>query len=323
MVVSRVMQGAPSVKKSEREKVQRAIGEIKLDTIIVSSHKKQIGKVFGLIIPRFEDIFHSFYATEIIKGVFLSASRLKVDVMVHITERHSHEDWLTSAALNPQYIDGVIFADINGDRQQLKRVIARKVPCIVLNNSFESEAVNSVAVDNENAAIHVCEYLFKLGHTKIATIAGDLNTEAGRTRLEGFKRCMKERDLRLSPRYITMGYFLRSPARKAMEELLKLPDRPTAVFAASDVMAMEAIDVIKAKGLSVPEDISVVGFDDNPLCIYSPVPLTTVWQPIAEMGRIGLESLHQIIQGEKRSPVKMLLKTKLIERRSCANVRQA
>jgi LacI family transcriptional regulator len=317
MVVSRVMQGSPNVKPQDRKRVQDAIKGMKLNAFVSSGVRKKTGKVFGLIVPRFEDIFHSFYATEIIKGVVLAASRLKVDVMIHISESKNHEDWLTSNALSPDYIDGILFADINSDKSQLRKVLARKTPCMVLNNSFEKEAVNSIAIDNEHAAIVVTDYLLKLGHRNIATIAGELSTESGKMRLEGFKSAMRAHNLRLSSSYITVGHYLRSPARKAAEILIDLTQRPTAIFCASDVMAMEAIDVIRHKGLSVPEDISIVGFDDNPLCAYSPVPLTTVWQPIVEMGRLGMELLYQIVTGVKKVPVKTLLKTKLIERGSC------
>ena len=240
--------------------------------------------------------------------------------MIHISERQKHEDWLTSSALSPEYIDGILFADINSDRQQLKKILARKAPCMVLNNSFEKEPVNSIAINNEKSAIDVIEYLVKLGHKKIATIAGDLSTESGKKRLEGFKSAVKSNGLRLSTNYITVGHYLRSPAKKAMEHLLSLKDPPTAIFCASDVMAMEAMDVAKKKGLKIPDDISIVGFDDNPLCSYSPVALTTVWQPIAEMGRMGVELLNQIVSGKKREPQKVLLKTKLIERKSCARL---
>jgi len=320
MVVSRVLQGMPTVKKADRDRVEKVIGRMRMDTVSPFPAKRKTQKVFGLIVTRFEDIFHSFYATEVIKGVFLAASRLKIDVMVHISERQKHEDWLTSASLSPENIDGILFADINSDLMQLKKVLARKIPCIVLNNYFEKEPINSIAIDNEKAAVDVCEFLVGLGHTRIATIAGDLSTEAGRKRLEGFKSCMKSHNLRLSPRYITTGHFLRSPARKGMESLLKLSEPPTAVFAASDVMAMEAIDVARRLGLHVPGDVSIIGFDDNPLCAYSPVPLSTVWQPIAEMGRMGVEFLNQIISGKKKQPVKMLLDTKLIERKSCGRL---
>ncbi|MFA5068858.1 MAG: LacI family DNA-binding transcriptional regulator, partial [Candidatus Omnitrophota bacterium] len=164
MVVSRVMQGSPNVKPQDRKRVQDAIKGMKLNAFVSSGVRKKTGKVFGLIVPRFEDIFHSFYATEIIKGVVLAASRLKVDVMIHISESKNHEDWLTSNALSPDYIDGILFADINSDKSQLRKVLARKTPCMVLNNSFEKEAVNSIAIDNEHAAIVVTDYLLKLGH---------------------------------------------------------------------------------------------------------------------------------------------------------------
>jgi DNA-binding LacI/PurR family transcriptional regulator len=320
MIVSRVMQGAPNVKSKDRKRVEDAIKEMKLNAFVGPGLKRKTGKIFGLIVPRFEDIFHSFYATEIIKGVVLAASRLKIDIMVHISERKHHEDWLTSSALSPEYIDGILFADINSDRSQLKKVLARKVPCIVLNNSFESEPVNSIAIDNESAAEQVTEYLIGLGHKKIATIAGDLSTESGKKRLDGFKKAMKSNGLKLPVRYITVGHYLRSPARKSADSLLCMPDMPTAIFCASDVMAMEAIDVIRKKGLRVPEDISIVGFDDNPLCAYSPVGLTTVWQPITEMGRLGVEILYQILTGAKKQPAKALLKTKLVERKSCCAI---
>jgi LacI family transcriptional regulator len=320
MVVSRVISGSPNVKSQDRKRVEDAIKDMKLNAFVNPAIKRKTGKVFGLIVPRFEDIFHSFYATEIIKGVVLAASRLKVDIMIHISERDKHEDWLTSSALSPEYIDGILFADINSDRQQLKKVLARKALCMVLNNSFEKEPINSIAIDNETAAIEVTEYLIKLGHKNIATIAGDLLTESGKKRLAGFKSAMKDNNLKLSQKYIGVGHYLRSPARKVTEDLLSLQEPPTAVFCASDVMAMEAIDVAKGKGLSIPEDISIIGFDDNPLCAYSPVPLTTVWQPITEMGRLGVELLYQLVTGVKNQPVKTLLKTKLIERKSCAKI---
>jgi len=320
MIASRVLQGSPNVKKQDRDRVNKAIGQMKLNAVVASASKRKATKVFGVIIPRFEDIFHSFYATEVIRGVALAASRLKVDIMMHISERDKHEDWLTSNALSPDYIDGIIFADINSDKQQLKKVLARKIPCVVLNNHFEKDPINSISIDNEKAAINVTQHLIDLGHKRIATIAGELSTEAGKKRLDGFKSCMKENKLKLSTKLVTVGHFLRSPARKATEDLLKLPEPPTAIFCASDVMAMEAMDVAKRQGLKIPEDISIIGFDDNPLARYSPVPLTTVWQPITEMGRMGVEFLYQIINGKKAYPVKILLETKLINRKSCAKL---
>ena len=322
MMVSRVMKGSPTVKKQDRDRVERAIGGMKIRATIAASTRKKMSRVFGLIVPRFEDIFHSFYATEVIKGVSIAASRLKLDIMSHITDRQKHEDWLTSASLSPGYIDGILFADIDGDKKQLGKVISRRIPYIVMNNYFQKQPINCIAIDNYKAAVNVIEYLIELGHTKIATIAGDLSTEAGRARLEGFKSCMSRHNLSTETKYIRIGHFLRSPARREAEKLLNLSERPTAIFCASDVMAMEAMDVAKEKKLRIPENLSIVGFDDNPIANYARVPLTTVWQPIVEMGRQAAELLNQMLDGKRREPVKVLLDTKLLKRKSCAPPRR-
>ncbi len=128
---------------------------------------------FALIIPRFEDIFHSFYSGEIIKGVSNAASRLKVDILIHIAERFSHEDWLTDALLNRELFTGVLFADIDSDATMIKTVISKKMPYLVMNNYFHKEVINSIAIDNRKASIELVDYLVSLGHRKIATISGD------------------------------------------------------------------------------------------------------------------------------------------------------
>lgn len=272
---------------------------------------KKRKQTFVLVVPRFEDIFHAFYAGEILKGVGLAASRLKIDVLLHITDRQDHRGWLDSTLLDPRYIDGIIFADIDNDVNVVKKAIRCGIPCIVLNNVLW-EPINWVAVDNKKAAFDVVDYLKKFGHTRIATMAGDLSTQAGLMRLEGYKEASPK-----SPtHYITYGEFLRTPARKAAEKLLKLADRPTAVFAASDVMALELAAVARAQDIRIPDDLSIVGFDDNPIIHTSSVELTTVRQPLVEMGRLGAENLFQITRGKVQLPVKISLPTELIERQS-------
>lgn len=279
---------------------------------------KTKANAYALIVPRFEDVLHSFYASEIIKGVSLSASHLKADVLIHITEQlGAHSDWLSWPILNSHYLDGLLFADINGDKSTLKKVIAKGIPYLVLNNYFE-EDINCISIDNEKAAIEAVNYLVRLGHKRIATIAGDLNTQAGKSRLKGYKEALKKHKIPLKDEYITIGSFLRTPARTAAERLLHLVQRPTALFAASDVMALETIDLAKKEGLSVPEDLSVIGFDDNPIAMYSSVGLTTVRQPIVEMGQLGLETLNQIAQSKVKQPIKTVLPAKLVLRESCA-----
>ena len=272
-------------------------------------------KFYTLVIPRFEDVFHSFFASEVIKGVTASASRLKADILIHITERKSHGDWMTSESFAADYVKGVIFADIDGDKKQLLEFAKRGIPYIVMNNYF-SEDINCIAIDNRKAAMDVVDYLIRLGHSRIATIAGDLNTQAGEARLEGYKQAMAKHGLEVPKEFIQEGFFLRTPARTAAKNLLSLESRPTAIFSASDVMALEVVDEAKAEGLRIPWDLSLVGFDDNPIAGYSPVRLTTVSQPIVEMGRLALEKLNQMVLGKEREPIKVVLPAKLIKRES-------
>ncbi len=270
---------------------------------------------FILVIPRFEDIYHSYYAGEIIKGVGLAASRLKVDILLHITDRNEHLDWLEITDLHRYPVDGILFADINGDLEMLNRVISKGIPYIVLNNTF-TEPINSIAIDNEQAAFNVVRRLIEYGHRRVATITGDLLTQSGKLRLAGYKRALKENNLPVIQDYIAVGDYLRTPARQAAKHLLNMEKRPTAIFCASDVMALELIDTAREMGIKVPDDLSIVGFDDNPLSNASALKLSTVSQPLVEMGRLALEHLNQIVNKRSSLPIKIVLGSRYIERDS-------
>lgn len=272
-------------------------------------------KCFALIIPRFEDILHSYYAGEIIHGVSIAASRIKMDFFVHIVDRADHKEWLNPVMINRNIVDGIIFADIDNDEDVVEHAIRLGYPTVTLNNVM-NKPVNYLAMDNKSAAEGVVDYLVGNGHQKIATIAGDMSTQAGLWRLEGYREGLIRHGIKTPRNYIAFGDFLRTPARKAAEKLLNLEDRPTAIFAASDVMALEVLDVAKSMNVRVPQDVSVIGFDNNPLSLSGPVPLTTVEQPLVEMGRLGVEMLNDILKAKVALPAKKILPTRIVERRS-------
>ncbi len=279
-----------------------------------------VTKTFALIIPRFEDMDHAFYAEEIVKGVGATASRLKVDVLMHVTDRHDHHDWLNSKTVDRSYINGILFADIDNDVETLQKVIATGMPYMVLNNLFK-DPINSIAVDNQKAAFDVVAHLVKLGHKKIAIICGDMRTQVAQLRLEGYKEAMITHGLELKDEYIKHGEFSRTPARKAAQELFALSDQPTAIFACSDLMALEALYEAKTQGLRIPEDLSVVGFDDHPINVHSAIKLSTVSQPLKEMARLGLEKLNQICDNTVGVPAQAILQARLIDRQTTASAR--
>lgn len=308
--VSRVLNQVSTVSEENRRRVLDTMKRLKYHPN-PSAQRLASGKTrtIGLIIPRFEGIFHSYYALQVIRGIGSAAERARCDLLLHISE--------SGANATPVVADGLIFVDLFGCEELLDRTLDQGVPAVVLNHYLQELPVSCVAIDNRTAAERVVEYLAKLGHQDIATITGDLKTQAGLDRLDGFVKAMKARSLPVKDSYIRFGDFGLPSARAASEALLSMPDRPTAIFVASDDMAMETLNMAMAKGIRVPEELSVVGFDDGPVASHGRVPLTTVRQPLAEMGRTGLEVLIRQMDGKRQTPTKIQLPTELIERASC------
>jgi LacI family transcriptional regulator len=308
--VSRVINGVSTVSEENRRRVLETIKKLKYHPN-PSAQRLASGKTntIGIVIPRFEGVFHSYYALEVIKGIGIAAERLRCDLLLHVTDGKT--------LVNPSAVDGILFVDITGCEELLDRTLDDQVPTVVLNHYLNDLPASCVAIDNKTAAKGVVDYLVRLGHRDIATITGDLKTQAGLDRLDGFVTAMKSRQLPVKDDYVRFGDFGLSSARLATEALLALKDRPTAVFVASDEMALETIHVALAKGVRVPEELSVVGFDDNPIASHGRVPLTTVRQPLSEMGRLGLDLVFQQVKGRRQNPTKLLLSTELIERQSC------
>jgi DNA-binding LacI/PurR family transcriptional regulator len=276
--------------------------------------------LFVLMIPRFEDFGNSLFAGEITKGINLAANRLGVDILVTFCDRKDHSQWLMPTLLDPYFVDGIIFADIDRDWGVVRQAISNAIPAIVLNNATP-EPYNCISIDNRSAARDVVKYLCGLGHRRIAHIAGNLETQAGFDRLEGYYEGLAAAGIDRDKHLVKKGGFLRTPARTAAMSLLKMQDRPTAVFAASDLMALEVVACAGELGFSVPGNLSVVGFDNNLTTMHSPVHLTTVEQPLMDMARLGLENLYQISLGLAKLPVKTVMQAKLVKGRTASSIK--
>ena len=310
--VSRVINKVPTVSKKNQAKVEEAIAALKYKPDISAQRlARGSNTAVGLVMPGYPGIFYSFYAIEIIRGVGHACEILKQDLVFHITSGYNE--------LNTNSVGGVIFADIIENRKQVENAIASGIPCMVINNIPGDLAVNYVGVDNIAGGAMAADYLVSLGHQRIATITGNLQTQAGQHRLEGFKSILAKKKVFLPSEYITEGDYSRRSARIAMEKLLSLKNPPTAIFAASDDMALEAISVGMEKGFRIPQDLSVIGFDDNPAAIFGPVALTTIKQPLFAMAEQAVKTLSAIVAGKKKSPIHVVLAPQLIVRDSCGS----
>ena len=314
--VSRVLNKFPTVNKDIALRVQEAIGFLKFKPNPTAQRLAKGGAntAVGFVIPGFPGIFHSFYAVELMRGIGHGCETLRLDLIFHITDGHN--------PLKSNYAGWLIFADIIENRSQVEEALSQGVPCLVINHMVKDLDVSYIAVDNVKGGAMAAEYLINLGHKRIATVTGNIQTQAGIDRLEGFQKALVKKDIALDPKYIFKGDYSRRSARTAGERFFALDDPPTAVFAASDDMALEAIAVIIERGLKIPGDISVIGFDDNPASLYGPVALTTIKQPLFKMAEDAVRYLNAIVSGKKNTPAKILLIPELVTRESCGSPKQ-
>jgi LacI family transcriptional regulator len=309
--VSRVINKVPSVREENRRKVLLIIKKLKFQP---SAFAQRLARgnsdIIGLVIPRYEGVFYSFYVLELIRGIGTMCEVLKLDLLLHLTSAKS--------LLNYSTMGGLIFADIIGNRHQLENAVEKGVPCTVINNFVEDIDISCISIDNVDGAKKAVGYLAELGHKRIAHITGDLATQAARQRLEGYKAGLEMSHLDFEEEYVVKTDYSRGQARAAAYKLLGLTDAPTAIFVASDSMALEVMAVATELNQKIPRDFSIIGFDDNPTGLYAPVALTTIRQPLVKMAEEGIKHLNKLMTSSSTKIIKRVLPCELVVRESCA-----
>ena len=312
--VSRVINKLPSVKDKNRAKVLEVIKQLKFQPSVFAQ-RLATGKsnVIALVIPRYEGVFYSFYALELIRGIGTLCAVLKLDLLLHLTE--------SRAPLNLKGEGGIIFADVIGNLSQLDEAMSAGIPTVVINHYFKENNVTCIAVDNLGGGESATNYLISLGHKKIAHITGDLVTQAAADRFEGYRKALEKSRIELNPQYVFKTDYSRGQARSAAENMLAMHNPPTAVFCASDAMALEVMTVSKELGKSIPGNLSIVGFDDNPSGLYGSVALTTVRQPLIKMAEESVKELNRLINNKGAPAKRIILPTELVIRDSCRSIK--
>ena len=303
--VSRFLNNA-SLKEENRQRIAKAVKELNYQPLLYA-RRLAGGKLdtFGLIIPGYEGIFYSFYALEIIREVGSSLGTKGIDL--HLNIFWGKDNFKTSL------IDGVIMADIIGNEKQLKRLIKEDIPLVVVNCQIEDVDVNCVAVNNFKGAYEATEFLVHHGHKRVAHLAGDLRVQCAKERVAGYKSALEKNGVVLSKDYIKVTNFSRKEAWTKLEELFSSKNPPTAVFCCSDEVASEVLKFAEEKRIEVPKDLSIIGFDDNPHCLYGNLMLTTVRQPLKAMVHQAVKILNENVESKKPAQ-KIVLDTELIIR---------
>jgi DNA-binding LacI/PurR family transcriptional regulator len=283
--VSRFINNA-HLKEGNRKKVEIAVKELGYQPLIYA-RRLAGGKLgsFGLIIPGYEGIFYSFYALEIIRQVASSLDEDSTDLHLHIFWKKDN--------FRSSLVDGVIMADVIGNEEQVKRLQKEEVPLVVMNRNIDIKDVNCVSIDNFKGAYEATEFLIHHGHKNIAHLAGDLGVQCARDRLDGFKSALEKAGITVNKNNIKNTHFSRKEAREALDELFSGKNKPTAIFCCSDEVASEVVSFAEEKRIEIPGELSVIGFDDNPHCLYGNLMLTTVRQPLQLMAQTAVKILNE------------------------------
>ena len=261
-------------------------------------------------------IFADAFLPEVLRGVGDAVQANGFRVLIHSVEDVTSPDAYIGLVREKQ-TDGIILSGPRTDDHQLPQLKAEGFPVVLL-GQLPGSGIPFVDVDNVEAAKQAVEHLIDLGHQRIGMITNaPLAYTASRDRLAGYRRALDEAGLGCAQDLVRTGDFREESGFRAMNELLDLAQPPTAVFVASDLVAFGGLVAIKQRGLEVPTDVALVGFDDVQLAHYVDPPLTTVRLPAYALGYQAATLLTRLIDGEPVKEGEILLQTELLVRQSC------
>lgn len=317
---SRVLNNHPSVGEDLRKRVMKVIEE---HGYVPSAAARSLAKhrtdIVGLLLPHGDSsaFRQAFYATMISEIVKACIQRDRLVAVLPLPDAQSQKK-LYDRVLHGGQLDGVILLAPDMDEPLLPLLIKDGVPFVMFGRHLYLKNITWVDVDNRGAAYQLVSHLIRLGRRRIATIAGSSRTAWGTDRLDGYKQALVENGIPLDPELILGDgrYFTQKVGYEKMKRLLALPNRPDAVFTANDYMAFGAYNAIKEAGLRVPEDISLVCFDEFAQDSFD-IGMTTVPQPFPLMAETSVQLLVDQIDNPGHPPVQKVLPMQMVVRESC------
>jgi LacI family transcriptional regulator len=319
--VSRALNGYADVNPETRERIMRLARELDYTPAAAArSLKTQRSHVIGVFLETGEghpDLQHPFFH-EVLVGLKNSIGAGGYDLLLFASE-HPGNGYGTHTYLKRARhhdVEGTVLMGTDPEDPEVRRLVRSEMATVGVDVELEGPATTFVMSDNNDGAAKAVRYLHSLGHRRIATITGLLETKPGADRLKGYRQALQATGLAYRDEYVAYGDFYVESGHRAMADLLALDEPPTAVFAASDMMALGAIRAAGDAGLSVPADLSVIGFDDIQLADHMNPPLTTLRQDKAGLGVAAGTALMRLIDGEETGQPSTVLSVELIRRGS-------
>jgi LacI family transcriptional regulator len=314
--VSRVLNDKDDIAPETYERVKTIIAEMGYaSSLAARSMRSRRMNVIGLIMPDAGEPF----PIEVMKGVNSAIAALDYDLIIYTCgdiRKHYTADREKKfvSLLNNSITDGVIVIT------PATTHFATFAPVVAVDPHYETTEYPSVISTNREGAVEAMNYLIKLGHRRIGFIGGRSDLTSAIRRLRGYQDSLVKAGIPIEPDLIVQGDFTASAGLNCARQLLSLPLPPTAIFAANDQSALGAYQAVREAGLSIPADISIVGFDNIPEANQADPGLTTVDQSIQEMGKIAIQMLVKLIEGEPLESKTIKTTTRLLIRESCRTI---
>jgi LacI family transcriptional regulator len=314
--VSRVINNDPNVNEKTRAHVQAVIRQLNFQpNLAARSLASGRTRVLGLVIPQgVAYIFTEPYFSILIQSISQTCNALDHSIMLWLAEP-DYERRAIQHILHGGLIDGVIVSSMLTDDAIVQALIEAQKPFMLIGRHPTNPQVNYVDADNRGGAQLAVKHLLALGHRRIGLITGPLNTIASQDRMDGYKDAVREFQLELEPSLLVESDYTEAGGFASAQKLLQ--EEVTAIFAVSDTMAVGALRAINANGQRVPEDVALIGFDDMNFAPQLQPALTTVRQPITQLGATAVTNLIAVLDGGETPVRQVNLPTELVIRASC------
>jgi DNA-binding LacI/PurR family transcriptional regulator len=313
--VSRVLNETAPVSEQTRKKIEKAM--IELDyapSLLAQSMRSKKTKTIGIIIPDYANPFYPCF----FKVIENKLREYGYMALICSTREGATTEIKHIKTLISRQIDGIIYFTYKGEKDSLDYLLqlSRKIPCVFMDNINGGLSVSRVITDGFKGIKEATEYLLKKGYKRIGCIKSPSRFAVAADRVSGYKAALKEQNIPIEDELIFEGNFHMESGFKAGEYFLGLPKRPDGIVAVTDVMAIGALKYFQYAGVKVPQQIGVVGFDNISLCTVVNPPLTTIAQPMEELGNEAVKLLMRKIKNPRSKNKQIVLDGKLIVRRS-------
>jgi LacI family transcriptional regulator len=317
--VSRVINGSNLVRPATAERVRQVIDELKfVPNGSATTLKYGKSSTYGLIIP---DITNPFFPEFIrsFEGILAEKNR---DMLMATTGSHPPRMQQTIRRMLVRQVDGVALLASEIETEPIEALMHNRVPLVTMDRRLVGHGLSDVSIHNSSGMNQAVEHLYRLRHRKIGYIGGSTGLTISDHRLRAFVQAMERVGLNVDPKFIRVGNYRIHGGEAAMAELLELEDRPTAILTANDLTAIGALRVIHKQGLLVPEDFSIIGFDDIELSDIVYPPLTTLRLPRHELAEMVVGALESFANDPHGIGKQYKVKTTLVVRSSTGPARK-